>query len=223
MRAYEKIETVFARDINGTKLLIEGSWRDPTVAFLHELPWEWTEKIDGTNVRVFWDGHTVTFGGRTDKSQIPAELVNRLNKLFGGEVNAQIFEQVFGEREVILYGEGYGRKIQNGDSYIPDGVDFILFDLMVSGNYQPREVVCSAARIFGVKCVPVVGIGTLDEAVAYIKTNPKSTIGTCDMEGIVCRPLLELQDRCGNRVIVKIKWNDFKHLRSGINEGKLPC
>lgn len=213
MRTYEKIETVFARDVDGSKLLMEGVWRNPTIEFLHGLTWEWTEKIDGTNIRVFWDGHTVTFGGRTDKSQIPAGLVNRLNELFGGEVNAQMFEQTFGEREVILYGEGYGRKIQNGGSYIPDGVDFILFDLMIGDNYQPRESVCRAAETFGIKCVPVVGTGTLDEAVAYVKTHPKSVIGTCDMEGLVCRPLHELQDRCGNRVIVKIKWDDFKNMR----------
>lgn len=212
MRAYEKIETVFARDIEGTKLLQEGVWRNETVGFLKDLTWEWTEKVDGTNVRVFWDGHTVTFGGRTDKAQMPLELVNRLNDLFGGEENAQMFEQTFGEKEVILYGEGYGRKIQNGGAYIPDGVDFILFDLMVGGNYQPRESVARAAKTFGIKCVPVVGCGTLEEAVAYVKTNPKSTMGECDMEGVVCRPIYELQDRCGNRIIVKIKWNDFKRL-----------
>jgi len=212
MRPYEKIETVFARDINGSKLLMEGVWRNSTIEFLKDLEYEWTEKIDGTNVRVYWDGHTVAFGGRTDKAQFPAELMNRLNELFGGETNAQMFEQTFGEHEVILYGEGFGRKIQNGGSYIPDGVDFILFDLMVGGNYQPRESVERCAKTFGVRCVPIVGRGTLEEAVAYIKTNPKSTIGTCDMEGVVCRPLYELQDRCGNRIIVKIKWNDFKQL-----------
>lgn len=30
------------------------------------------------------------------------------------------------------------------------------------------------------------------------------------MEGVVARPKVELKDRCGRRVIVKIKWKDFK-------------
>jgi hypothetical protein len=32
------------------------------------------------------------------------------------------------------------------------------------------------------------------------------------MEGLVCRPAVELKDRRGDRIIVKIKWNDIKEL-----------
>ena len=209
-RTYDKIETLYERDITGTKRLIPGKYRNGTVEFLKDNKWQWTEKIDGTNIRVFWDGHAVSYGGRTERANIPANLVNRLNELFGGEQNAQMFEQMFGELPVILYGEGYGAKIQNGGAYIPDGVDFILFDLYINGNYQPRESVEGCAKTLGLKAVPIVGEGTLDEAVAFVAGHPKSTIGTADMEGIVCRPSVELRDRCGNRVIVKIKWNDFK-------------
>lgn len=215
MREYHKIETLYERDIEGTKQLIEGKFRNPTVEYLRNLHWQWTEKVDGTNVRVFWDGHAVTFGGRTDKAQIPASLVNKLNEYFGGEANAQLFEQTFGEREVELFGEGYGAKIQKGGNYIPDAVDFILFDVMVGDNYQPRESVESVAETFGLKVVPIVGEGTILEAVDFVKSNPKSVIASnpdYDMEGVVCRPNVELRDRCGNRVIVKIKWHDFQHL-----------
>ena len=215
MKTYEKIETIYARDIEGTKKLIEGQFRSETVEYLKDNQWEWTEKVDGTNIRVYWDGHSVTFGGRTERAQIPAPLVNRLNALFGGEENAQMFEQTFGDKEVILFGEGYGAKIQNGGAYIPDGVDFILFDVCIGNNYQAREWVEQTARTFGVKAVPVVGCGTLAEAVAYVKGHPKSTIGTCEMEGVVCRPAVEMRDRRGERVIVKIKWQDFRHLVEG--------
>ena len=67
----------------------------------------------------------------------------------------------------------------------------------------------------GIGVVPVVGTGTLGEAVRYIKGHPKSWIGECDMEGVVCRPMVELRDRCGERLIVKIKWNDFKDVDVG--------
>ena len=212
MRTYEKIETIYARDIEGTKKLISGVFRNPTVAYLKDNPWVWTEKVDGTNIRVCWDGHSVSYGGRTEKASIPAPLVNRLNDYFGGEENAQLFEQMFGEKEAMLFGEGYGKGIQAaGKAYNPEGVDFILFDLLIVGNYQPRESVEHCAAAFGLTTVPVVGKGTLDEAVAFVKGHPQSTLGDIPMEGIVCRPEQELRDRCGNRVICKIKWEDFRH------------
>ena len=104
MIEYNKIETVYRRD-EKTKKLVIGEFNNPTLEFCNDLPWTFTEKVDGTNCRIFWDGHTVTFGGRTDKAQMPVPLINRLNELFGGEANAQLFEQKFGETEVILFGE----------------------------------------------------------------------------------------------------------------------
>ena len=215
MRKYEKIETLYVRDTTGTKKLIEGKFRDPTVEFLAPCEWIWTEKVDGTNIRVYWDGHIVTFGGRTDNASIPAELVTRLNELFGGEANAQMFEQMFGEKEVILFGEGYGRKIQKGGgNYIPDGVDFILFDVLVGENYLERANVEDIARAMGIKVVPIIGSGSLFDAAEYVKIPRQSVVaeGHCDMEGLVCRPKMEMRDRRGNRLIVKIKYYDMKEL-----------
>lgn len=209
MKKYDKIETIFQRDINGSKKLIEGAYCSETIRFLSNLEWVWTEKVDGTNIRVHWDGHKVTFGGRTDNAAIPTELVTKLIDIFSSEESAQIFEQLFGEKEVILFGEGYGRKIQNGGSYIKDGVDFILFDVLIGENYQSREFLEKIATAFGIKIVPVVGRGTLEEAVSFVKGKPQSTMGTCIMEGVVARPAIELRDRCHNRIIVKIKWKDF--------------
>lgn len=215
MRKYEKIDTLYVRDTTGTKKLIEGQFRDPTVEFLAPCEWIWTEKVDGTNIRVYWDGHIVTFGGRTDNASIPAELVTRLNELFGGEANAQMFEQMFGEKEVILFGEGYGRKIQKGGgNYIPNGVDFILFDVLVGENYLERANVEDIARAMGIKVVPIIGSGSLFDAAEYVKIPRKSVVaeGRCDMEGLVCRPKMEMRDRRGNRLIVKVKYCDMKEL-----------
>lgn len=213
MRTYHKIETIYERDVEGTKHLIEGKFRNPTLEFLKDLDFEWTEKIDGTNTRIFWDGYDFTFGGRTDKAQIPAPLMNRLNAIFMNEATKQLFEQTFGTREVELFGEGYGASIQKiGKDYLPDGVDFILFDVLIAGNFQSREAVEECAQMLGIKAVPVVGYGNLTAAVDFVKSHPQSIIGNCFMEGIVVRPRVELCDRCHNRVIAKIKYEDFKYL-----------
>lgn len=56
MKTYEKIETIYARDIEGTKKLIPGEYHNETVKYLKDCEWIWTEKVDGTNIRVYWDG-----------------------------------------------------------------------------------------------------------------------------------------------------------------------
>ena len=177
--------------------------------------WIWTEKIDGTNIRIHWDGHKITFGGRTDNAAIPADLITRLNEIFINNAAEELFEQTFGEKEVIIFGEGYGRKIQKvGSKYIEKGVDFIIFDVLIGENYQEREWVEKIAQMFGLKIVPIVGTGNLYEAVKYICNHPNSVVAEkeVEMEGIVCRPAVEMRNRRGERVIVKIKWCDIREI-----------
>ena len=210
MREYHKIETIFERSTDGDKCLQWGKFRNPTVEFLRNLPWQFTEKLDGTNTRVYWDGHKVSYGGRTDRAQMPEPLMNYLVSVFGTQEVEELFEQTFGEREVILFGEGYGPKIQNGGAY-RDDVSFMLFDVLIGDNYQPREMVEKTAKMFGIDVVPIVCKGTIQDGIDFVTSHPKSTMGTAMMEGVVGRPAVELRDRCGNRVIVKIKWKDFKY------------
>ena len=209
MIEYNKIDTLYKRDMEGTKKLLEGEFRNPAVEFLKDNTWQFTEKIDGTNIRVHWDGHKVQFGGRTERAEIPAHLMNYLTNTFSTSEAEQIFEEKFGETEVILFGEGYGPKIQSGGAYRPD-VSFILFDVLISGNYQPRESIEDIAKAFGIDIVPIIFEGTIQEGVDFVKTHPDSTMGTAKMEGLVGRPKVEMRDRCGKRIIVKIKWEDFK-------------
>ena len=210
MKEYTKIETVVERDMEGTKKLIEGKYRNETVAYLKDNEWICTEKIDGTNIGVIWDGHKVSYQGRTERAQVPTHLMNRLIELFGGSINEELFEQKFGEMQVILFGEGYGAKIQNGGKYRSD-VSFILFDVYLPEQnlWLKRDAIEDIAKAFGIEAVPIVLKGTLQQVVDYVKSKPKSTIGEADMEGLVCRPAIDLLDRMGKRVIVKVKVADF--------------
>ncbi len=209
MITYHKIDAIFERDTQGTKRLIPFKFRNPAVEYLADNQWIFTEKIDGTNIRVCWDGHTTHFAGRTDKANIPNHLLEFLNNTFNTNETEELFEQIFGEKEVILFGEGYGSKIQKGHLY-RDDVSFILFDVLIDNIWLKRESVEDIAKTFGIDVVPVIGQGTLTEAIEIIKSQPKSTIGNANMEGIVARPLVEIYDRLGNRVITKIKCCDFK-------------
>lgn len=210
MNKYTKIDSVFERDMNGSKKLIEGKFRDETVKFLKDNEWICTEKIDGTNIGIVWDGHKVTYQGRTERAAIPAHLMNKLIEMFGGDTNEQIFEQKFGEMNVVFFGEGYGVKIQNGGAYRPD-VSFILFDVYLPEHnlWLNRDNIEDIAKAFNIDVVPILLRGTIQEAVDFVKTKPKSTIGTAEMEGLVCKPAVDMLNRNGKRVMVKIKVNDF--------------
>lgn len=207
MIEYPKIPNIFERDVK-TKKLSEGVFSTAELEYLQNTQWAWTEKIDGTNIRVHWDGHSVSFAGRTDKANIPPHLLARLGEIFCGPDNEEIFEQVFGGKDVILFGEGYGEKIQkDGKEYGP--VNFTLFDVYIGGYWLDRDHLAGIACSFGIKPVPMVGTGTLNEAVEFIKKKPISYRRETPMEGIVCTPVIELHNRQDERIIVKIKCRDF--------------
>lgn len=211
MNEYTKIETIFERDMEGSKKLIEGKFRNETVEFLKNNQWICTEKIDGTNIGIVWDGHKVSYQGRTERAQIPAHLMNKLIEMFGGETNEELFEQKFGETQVILFGEGYGAKIQKGGGNYRSDVSFILFDVYLPEQnlWLKRDALEDISKTFGIDVVPIVLTGTMQEAVDFVKQKPKSTIGVAEMEGLVCKPEVDMLDRMGRRVIVKVKVRDF--------------
>jgi hypothetical protein len=209
MKEYHKIQTVFLRNLESKrKEIIEGKWSLPEFELLQNLEWVWTEKIDGTNIRVLFDGTTVTFGGKTDNAQIPAKLVTHLRETF----NVENMKAVFGEEptQVCLYGEGFGAGIQSGGNYRPDQ-HFILFDVKVGSYWLERNNVEDVSNKLNIPIVPIVGTGTLLEAVAFAKTGYKSTIAQSPYtaEGLIVKPKVELFNRKGERIVSKIKYKDF--------------
>jgi hypothetical protein len=206
MSEYHKIQSIFKRDMANGKKLIVGDWSFPEFEFLSENLWTFTEKVDGTNIRVMFSDGGVTFGGRTDNASIPAPLVTRLNERFlpwAGKIN-----EIFIDGQATLYGEGYGPKIQNGGNYRKDQ-DFVLFDVRVGKWWLQRCDVEDVAEKMGLDVVPIIGEGTLYDAVNRAMRGMVSTWGEFQAEGIVARPKVELATRGGGRIIAKIKCRDF--------------
>ena len=209
MFKYHKIYSPFLRSTDGDRKLLNGCFTNSSIEYLANNEWEFTEKIDGTNIRIYWDGHKVSFAGRTERSIIPENLLNFLNETFGLPEAEVLFEQEFGEDPVVLFGEGYGGKIQNEKNYRPSE-SFILFDVSYKGIWLNRKEVKEIAKMFGIDSVPVVLRGTIQDAIDMVKSNPKSTIGNAFMEGLIGRPSIELKTNNGERIIVKIKCRDFQ-------------
>ena len=208
---YHKILSLYKRNMEGDKKFIIGEWSTPELDYLRDNVWVFTEKVDGTNIRVMWNGEAVVLGGKTDNAQLYMPLVQRLQEMFEGTINKKKLKDIFEDAtEVCLYGEGYGAKIQkSGGNYRADGVDFVLFDIKIGDWWLKREDVEDIAVKLGIKVVPIIGKGTLMDAVAVIKEGLKSQWGEFDAEGIVARPSTELVMRNGDRVITKVKARDF--------------
>lgn len=208
MKEYHKIQTVYKRD-EGTnfKTLLEGEFSLPEFEYLSGNEWVFTEKVDGTNIRVMFDGNTITFGGKTDAAQIPAFLVTRLNELFLLQVDT--FANLF-PSGVCLYGEGYGARIQKGGGNYRPNQDFVLFDVKIGDWWLQRVDVEDIAAKLQIDIVPIIGRGSLYDMVEMTKGSFNSQWGNFVAEGIVARPATELKTRSGDRVITKIKHKDFK-------------
>lgn len=218
---YHKIQTLWLRDPDTKfKTLLDHQWALPEFEFLRDCRWRWTEKVDGTNIRVNVANGKINFGGRTDEAQIPTFLLARLQELFPDMDDIwRIFprdKEGYPPASITLYGEGYGARIQKGGgNYIPDGCDFILFDVMINGVFLKYDDMADVAKKLGIKSVPTVGFGTLDQAIEETRKGIPSWLDKNGVqagliaEGLVLRPLVELRDRMGRRVIGKIKAKDF--------------
>ena len=207
MKPYHKIQTVYKRDPL-TKTLLEGDFSLPEFEYLKGNRWIFTEKVDGMNIRVMQKEGKITFGGRTDRAQIPAKLTEILIDTFLPFTNK--FTDIFGDANVCLYGEGYGAKIQKSGGNYRQDQDFVLFDVWVGGWWLQRKDVEDIGRKLGLNIVPIIGEGTLIDMVNMAKKGFNSTWGGFKAEGIVARPAVELVARNGSRIITKIKTKDFR-------------
>lgn len=209
MKEYHKIKNLFVFDKETKKFLPD--FRDSTFVALANIQWIFTEKIDGTNFRIFWDGHKLTYGGRTNNAQFNKKQIEFIDKYLVNPENEELFEQLFGEKEVMVYGELFGAGINNGGRYVGgEGFDFRVFDIEIGGFFIERgenfDNICFQLNLAS---VPITFVGTLPEAVELVRKTPTSTFSDAPLEGFVGVPVGGFLDRMGKRIIVKIKRRDL--------------
>lgn len=222
---YPKINTLFLRDLDKQSkyyncILLDQPLTTPEFETLKFCDWECTEKIDGTNISIHiipdMDSFKVEVHGRTDRAQIPDHLLYRMSQIATKDNLAKIIKDP--TKQIILFGEGYGTKIQSvGSRYIKEGVDFILFDVLVDDIWLSRESCEEIASMLGIKIVPVIGYFTVPEATELVRMGFNSRISedqNLPAEGLVLKAPCGILDRLGNRIITKIKTEDFNKLRA---------
>lgn len=234
MYKYPKIETVYQRDMDGSKKLMDGVFWSDVVCLLSACPiWDAYEKLDGSNHQIYWNGHTITLGGRTENSNIPKPVVEYFENKFNNNETEELFEQIFGDKPMVLYFEAIGNKIQTYGRHYGDEPRFVLLDVYNVNNNSWWEYGYSTDRLPERRSIISLGIAldvetkeiymrkrTIDEIIECVKSKPMSMFtkegDELPMEGFVCVPDVELKDANGKRIIVKIKgcdhcedWSDF--------------
>jgi ATP-dependent RNA circularization protein (DNA/RNA ligase family) len=176
--------------------------------------WSVEEKVDGTNIRIFYEDGRVRFGGRTKEAQIPCHLFDYLQATFGDWNLGRVFPSKENEAypRVIIFGEGYGPKIQACGGNYRHEVGFIGFDVYCGGWWLKRESVMEVMHSLGVSMVPQLGVMTEEEIVEFVKSKPlsKCSVNPQMMEGVVCRPEPTMLYRDGEPIMFKLKCKEFK-------------
>lgn len=215
---YHKIDTVFKRDKRGR--IMDGDWTRPEFEYLQDNEWLCTEKIDGTNVRfqlILTNGEvrSVGFQGRTDDAVFRENLAEHLASI-QGELMGKVIPKLAGKGAkgllgVTIYGEGFGPGIHGGGKYNPEHCDFRVFDVRVDGWWLRRPDVEDIAEVLGLDVVPLVFVGTLNDAIHMARSGFDSVWPGVVPEGLVCVPSVPLFAKGGeDRIITKIKLKDFQ-------------
>lgn len=192
---YPKIQSLFKRDELSHKFIDELSRNE----FGKIKNWLVQEKIDGTNIRIQFTGEAVTFHGREAKSEMPEFLLKYLQEHF----TVERLKNIFGNQKVVLYGEGYGPKIQEGSNYSSQ-LGFALFDILqvvgeridqATGNVWPiyqwmkAQQVNDYSQKLELKSIGLMGVMNLEEIIAHVASKPQSAYAIKDYisEGIIAR------------------------------------
>ena len=209
MKEYHKIETLFKFNPE-LKKFERRVFYNPTVSLLANHLWHFTEKIDGTNFRIYWDGHSLSYGGRTNKATFSKQQIEYIEKfLVTDELEIQL-EQMFKEKEVYIFGELYGKNIQRNGKMYSENYEFKVFDVMVNDIYLQFDNAVNVTKELGLKFVPDIMLGTINDGIEYVESHIKSVFSDAPLEGLVGKPVGDLRDRLGKRIIVKIKKRDLE-------------
>lgn len=234
---YEKIYAPFGRDSSKSEYVNTSKWSKPEFEFLQNNEWIWTQKIDGSNLNIIWDGERVSYKGHTDKTQWNERSKNYIESVFCTTEAETVFEQLYGEQPVIVSMEIVSKDFNQNYGHL-DG-HFYVYDVRngVTGKYWDRKAVEDFVQAFDpeykeIEAVQIIFKGTIKEAIEWVKiareynenferksvyisnivgfVDVKNPLGKYPIEGLVGRPLVEIYNSKGERIITKVKCKDYE-------------
>lgn len=217
MIEYPKIDNLYKRNPDKLSELIVGQYTRPEFGLIRQ--WDVTEKVDGTNVQL--EFHKVfngsfDFNGRTERAQFTIGQENFLNDL-GDDIRAKVVH-ILNHHDLdklTIFGELYGPRIQAGGNY-SNHLGFRAFDMLVNDKvWLAPEDVRRNADFLSLEMTPCLGHMSEEQIFLLVSGGFKSTFSVnqdYDAEGIIAKPLYNLYDQRGKRVMFKLKTVDLKHV-----------
>lgn len=205
---YPKIPTLFKRDVfDNFRYVKSDQWYSPELEYLSPLQWEWTELIEGALIRLMWDGSLLSIRGKNLSTKAPPQIEKQFKET---QITlSQKFLSFFGsEGHVSFFCIAFGAHLKQGGKYSKIQQLNVL-DVNIENSWISREDIIQTCTKFNLNPVPVVGKGTLSQMTKKVAKGFSSYYGNFLAEGIVARPLIELNDHSGHRIITKLKYKDF--------------
>jgi len=169
-----------------------------------------SEKIHGTSARVGMIEGELMAGSRQVRRKRPAEDRFSSNTywfpLSLEPVRTLVEALGSAHRQVILFGEVYGSKIQSFHYGLHGVLGFRAFDLLLDGHYQDWPDFLEICAHYGVETVPVLASLAFDlpEVRRFSEGRTQLMQQSAHIrEGVVVRPVKERHDPRQGRVILK--------------------
>jgi hypothetical protein len=188
------------------------------------------EKVHGTSAHVAWLGADLedqAEGGGMIRFFSGGEKHVNFCALFDEEKLRAVFAERFGSRSVTFYGEAYGGKQQGMSATYGKELKFVVFDVMIDGQFVDVPVADEIATACGFEFVPwarvPTDVATLDKYrdMPSEQARRNGCIGPDRFgfsppirEGVVLRPINECAFNNGARVICKHKRPEFSERAS---------
>jgi RNA ligase len=169
------------------------------------------EKVHGTSAHVCYNEHEPNLrffsGGEKHASFVALfdhdDLRTRIAAL--------------GHADVTIYGEAYGGKQQGMRATYGDALCFIAFDVRVGDAWLSVPDAAQVVEACGLEFVPFMEVSTGIDVLNLLRDAPSEVsgrrlgpdAGPRAREGIVIRPLTELTNNNGHRIIAKHKCDAF--------------
>lgn len=171
------------------------------------------EKVHGTSARIVWNNNEIQYvsGGMNHKT---------FCDIFNHEDLLEKFDKEFKDVKVVIFGEAYGGKEQGMSGTYGKEPSFIVFEVKIGDTWLNVPNAEDISNKLGLEFVPYNKVSTDLEVLNSQRDLPSVVASRRGMgedkmrEGIVIKPLEELYDNKGERIIVKHKRDEFRETKN---------
>jgi hypothetical protein len=189
---------------------IDNLYKDQRILMLREC--FALEKIHGTSAHVSWRDGAVSFSSGGEKHE-------RFVRLFD-EAPLRAAFAAMGHSSVTVYGEAYGGSQQRQKWRYGEALRFVAFEVGIGEAWLAVPQAHDVCTKLGLEFVHYVKVSTdldvldAERDAPSVQARRNGVDGDKPREGVVLRPLVELRDQRGERILAKHKRDEERETAS---------